>query len=488
MPIQGIQGLQGVTGSVGISGIQGVQGVIGPYGLQGATGPTGPSGYKGNMFTNSVSIPLSTFVILPYTQSTISTSVPISSQTITYIGSMSIPSTIRGKSGLVSCYFNLSSTSSFLSNAYFDYGLYLDGQSLGLGDSSTANYTQISTYSSAMSWNGLVLGRNAVTPYRPISVPLSVLGNSCNLQIGIKNSSTELGYTTLAPSATVITTTGSNFYTVPSGSLGVNVYLWGAGGNGRIDGYAGPGSAGGGGGFVSGFYSCSPGTNLITVVGALGTSNGTYAASNGGPGHFIGAGTGGGGFSGLFLSNAGGIVQSNAIAIAGGGGGGGFVFGYNGWPKYGGAGGYPSGNTTVKDDGTSASASYSGGSQTAGGLGDGVGSALRGGVSYVGGGGGGWFGGSGNGNGYGGTGGSSYIGNVNGATGGVGLTSGAYYENGTTLRYTTMPSSNAFPGGRTNTYYVSGKGVGNGGTGLVVIVPSIPRTRVTIGMAALFNA
>ena len=51
-----------------------------------------------------------------------------------------------------------------------------------------------------------------------------------------------------------------------------------------------------------------------------------------------------------------------------------------------------------------------------------------------------------------------------------------------------MPSSNAFPGGRTNTYYVSGKGVGNGGTGLVVIVPSIPRTRVTIGMAALFNA
>ena len=106
MPIQGIQGLQGVTGSVGISGIQGVQGVIGPYGLQGATGPTGPSGYKGNMFTNSFSIPLSTFVILPYTQSTISNSIAYSTNTIAYIASMSLPTLLQNKAGILSCYFN----------------------------------------------------------------------------------------------------------------------------------------------------------------------------------------------------------------------------------------------------------------------------------------------------------------------------------------------------------------------------------------------
>ena len=280
--------------------------------------------------------------------------------------------------------------------------------------------------------------------------------------------------------ANTYTTTGSNAYTVPATSggapvSGVYVYLWGAGGGYNTIGGGGyvPGSAGGGGGFVSGFYSCSPGTNLIYVVGAVGVQSGSASAlSNGGPGNPINPSPGGGGFSGLFLSNAGGIAQSNAIAIAGGGGGGGFEFGYMGYAEYGGGGGYPSGDNVGYDDGTKASSSYSGGSQTAGGLGDGPGSALLGGRSYVGGGGGGWYGGSGNGNGYAGTGGSSYIGNVNGATGGIGLTSGSTYENGITLTSAGMPASNAKPGGTTNQYYVSGKGVGNGGTGLVVIVPA----------------
>lgn len=284
--------------------------------------------------------------------------------------------------------------------------------------------------------------------------------------------------------ANTYTTTGSNAYTVPATSggspvSGVYVYLWGAGGGYNTIGAGGyvPGSAGGGGGFVSGFYSCSPGTNLIYVVGAVGVQSGSASAlSNGGPGNPINPSPGGGGFSGLFLSNAGGIAQSNAIAIAGGGGGGGFEFGYMGYAQYGGGGGYPSGDNVGYDDGTKASSSYSGGSQTAGGLGDGPGSALLGGRSYVGGGGGGWYGGSGNGNGYAGTGGSSYIGNVNGATGGIGLTSGSTYENGTTLTSAGMPASNAKPGGTTNQYYVSGKGVGNGGTGLVVIVPATQQT------------
>ena len=486
--IQGVQGTTGPTGASGIAGVQGRQGALGPGGAQGATGPTGSTGAAG-LANYSITAALSTISIMPYTQSTITNSIGVSTNTISYIASMTVPSAIKNKSGILSCYFNVSTTSSFVVGSYFDYGLYLDGVSLGMGDSQISRYSQTSTYSVAMSWNGLSLGTNAITPYKPITIPVSIGANSCNLQIGIKNSSVALSATAVAPSATVsnvITTTGSNFYTVPAGAQGVYVYLWGAGGGGRADAYAGVGSAGGGGGFVSGFYSCSAGTNLITVVGAVGGSAGSSGAtSNGGPGNYYGAGAPGGGFSGLFLSNAGGIAQSNAIAIAGGGGGGGFEFGYNGNPKYGGYGGYTSGGNVGKDDGTLASASYSGGSQTAGGLGDAVGTALTGGTSFVGGGGGGWYGGSGNGNGYGGTGGSSYIGNINGASGGVGLTSGTSNENGITLIYTTMPSSNAFPGGRTNSYYVSGKGVGNGsGPGLVVLVPAVSVIKATIGMAA----
>jgi hypothetical protein len=484
--IQGAQGSLGPTGASGIAGVQGRQGPLGPGGAQGATGPIGPTGAAG--LANFSSVPtLSTISIIPYTQSSITNTIGISTNTISYIASLTLPPAVKSKAGLLSCYFNLSTTSSFMTGAYFDYGLYLDGVSLAMGDSQIARYSQISTYSVAMSWNGLSLGTNAITPYDPITIPVSIGANSCNLQIGIKNSSVALSGAALAPNAlsNVITTTGSNFYTVPAGAQGVYVYLWGAGGGGREDAYAGPGSAGGGGGFVSGFYSCSAGTNLITVVGAVGGSSGSSGAtSNGGPGNYYGAGAPGGGFSGLFLSNAGGIAQSNAIAIAGGGGGGGFVFQYNGWPKYGGHGGYTSGGNVRKDDGTYASASYSGGSQTAGGLGDAVGTALTGGTSFVGGGGGGWYGGSGNGNGYGGTGGSSYLGNINGATGGIGLTSGTSNENGTTLTFNTMPSSNAFAGGRTNTYYVAGKGVGNGsGPGLVVLVP-LASIKATVGVAA----
>ena len=486
--IQGAQGSLGPTGASGIAGVQGRQGALGPGGAQGATGPIGPTGAAG--LANYSSVPsLSTISIMPYTQSSITNTIGISTNTISYIASMTLPPAIKNKSGLLSCYFNVSTTSSFMAGAYFDYGLYLDGVSLAMGDSQIARYSQISTYSVAMSWNGLTLGSNATTPYKPITIPISIGANSCNLQIGIKNSSVALSGAAVAPSATtsnVITTTGSNFYTVPAGAQGVYVYLWGAGGGGRADAYAGVGSAGGGGGFVSGFYSCSAGTNLITVVGAVGGSAGSSGAtSNGGPGNYFGAGAPGGGFSGLFLSNAGGIAQSNAIAIAAGGGGGGFEFVYNGNPKYGGYGGYTSGGNVGKDDGTVASSSFSGGSQTAGGLGDAVGTALTGGTSYVGGGGGGWYGGSGNGNGYGGTGGSSYLGNINGASGGVGLTSGTSNENGTTLTYTTMPASNAFPGGKTNSYYVSGKGVGNGsGPGLVVLVPAVSVIKATVGMAA----
>jgi hypothetical protein len=43
-----------------------------------------------------------------------------------------------------------------------------------------------------MSWGGLSLGTNAITPYKPITIPVSFGANSSNLQIGIKNSSGQL--------------------------------------------------------------------------------------------------------------------------------------------------------------------------------------------------------------------------------------------------------------------------------------------------------
>ena len=106
---------------------------------------------------------------------------------------------------------------------------------------------------------------------------------------------------------------------------------------------------GGGGGFVSGFYSCNPGTNFIYVVGGSGA---TLAQ--------------GGGFTGLFLSNAGAIAQSNAIAITGGGGCGGY-FGIGN----GGGGGYPTGSAGTQGSGYGGT--VSGGTQTAGGTGGGAG-------------------------------------------------------------------------------------------------------------------
>uniref|UniRef100_A0A6C0K9X6 Uncharacterized protein n=1 Tax=viral metagenome TaxID=1070528 RepID=A0A6C0K9X6_9ZZZZ len=189
--IQGAQGTTGPTGASGIAGVQGSQGALGPGGAQGATGPTGSTGAAG-LANYSIAGSLATTTIMPYTQSTISNSIAYSTNTIAYIASMSLPTLLQNKTGMLSCYFNLSTTSSFVVGSYFDYGLYLDGVSLAMGDSQITRYSQTSTYSVAMSWNGLSLGTNAITPYKPITIPVSIGANSCNLQIGIKNSSGQL--------------------------------------------------------------------------------------------------------------------------------------------------------------------------------------------------------------------------------------------------------------------------------------------------------
>ena len=260
-----------------------------------------------------------------------------------------------------------------------------------------------------------------------------------------------------SPNTAAITTiiaTGAATYTVPAGASGVYVFLWGgAGGYGNQ-----PNGVGGSGGFVSGFYACPAGTVLSYVIGnslLYGTSGGTPTILNGGGGSSSGGGNVvGGGFAGIFnAATTAAVTQGNAIAIAGGGGAAGQYA-----SAYGGGGGYPVGGSSVI---TSYGGYGFGGSQSIGGVGSQYnGSAIIG----AGGGGGGYYGGGANGFGGGG-GGSSYIG---------GLTSGAYYENGSNASATTQT---ILPGGYTNQYYASPYGQSSStaySNGRIVIIPALP--------------
>lgn len=501
---QGVQGIQGVKGDQGLRGPTGLQGPQGLQGLQGAAGVGGGGGGAAG----------SIVVFSSYTGMAIANTVTSNNATVTYVWSNSIPSEAKGRAGTLAMFFNLVCASGFQANQTFDYGLYIDGTSITYGDANTCRYTQTGVSTYAVSSNGYVMGTGGMTPFSPLSIPLYISPTASQLQIGIANSSfllspvssISLGYTSniLTSSGTsntanfvpqnTFTTTGATTYTVPStvstGSVsGVYIYCWGAGGGTNAT------NAGGGGGFVSGFYSCVGGTVLNLVVGSIATGTGGNINSPSFGGGSAGQlGGGGGGFSGVFLTSAS-PVQSNAIAIGGGGAGGGYQ-GFNN----GGAGGYPTGSGPFTV-GVATAGLITGGTQTAGGRNSGAastspGTALQGGASTNGGGGpgGGWYGGGGAGNGIspsppyeGAGGGSSYVGNTlggNPSPSGIGLTSGAATSNGVTVTTSNTSGSNAFPGGRLNQFYTQGKGVGSGQTGLVVIVPAVGVSATSIGVTA----
>ena len=233
-----------------------------------------------------------------------------------------------------------------------------------------------------------------------------------------------------------------------SGSLPVNVYMWGAGGSGGR-GPANPGgttpptgvgqlgSAGGGGGYTTGSMSLVHGTTYKAVVGNArggytvgdlpwgdGTPSGNPISPPYNPGDRYFAS---GGYTGLFDTS---VSAPNARLMAGGGGSGGYNDG--GTQGAGGGGGGTNGTDAGGPTyGPTESPNGEGGTPTAGGAGgpsphtDGSpGTALtggqggaRGGSGAAGGGGGsGWYGGGGGGgqisintNGGGGGGGSAYI-------------------------------------------------------------------------------
>jgi len=420
----------------------------------------------------------------------------------TYIWSVAVPSGAKGKNGILAIFFNLFSSGQFAANQFFDYGIYVDSVIQMLGDSTgTIRYVQTALGTYAMSSAGISLGLNGLVNGFPLLIPLSFSSSASIIQIGLKNSSAQMTPTSsqvimsssniTASNGTLNTANyipintfsniGTSYYTVPttvspgSAVTGVFIYCWGAGGSdfGSTD-------KGGTGGFAGGYYAVAGGTVLAMVVGRVGQATSPSIAYGGGGASANGSGKGGGGFSGVFLSNAGGIVQSNAIVIAGGGG----ACGQS--SASGGYGGYTSGGTT-----TNWSPACTGGSQTNGGIGTGQnGSALQGGNgqgTYGNGGGGGWYGGGANtdaGAWTPGGGGSSYIGNINSATGGVGLTSGAVTSNGMTYSNAGSPNP-LLPGGTTSAFYPFGSLLGqNNQSGLVVIVPAVGTASTQIGVSA----
>lgn len=448
-----------------------------------------------------------------YSLAAIAATVTAGNSSNAYIWTVAVPSGAKGKNAILMLFFNLYSLTNFLANQYFDYGIYVDGVAQGFGDTGTARYIQTALGNYALNNGGITYGTNAMTPYQPLIIPLVLAAGATTIQLGIKNSqigfspvaSTTIGYlsnnttTTIGAGSntssfvpqTIFSTSGSNIYTVPSlcsaGAVtGVYIYCWGATGAS----YAGNS---GSGGFASGYYPCAAGTVLKYIV-ALNDSLGNPNTGGSGPGN----GPGGGSFSGVFLSNASGIVQSNALVIAGGGGQSG------GAQAGGGGGGGGIYLTNASGTGYSGSAGYiystgytaiTGGTLSAGGAGTYAGGALVGGGNSGGAaaGGGGYYGGGGqsgfNTNQAGG-GGSSFVANT---------LSGATFLPGSTAL--SVGSNLMPPGGNSNAYYLlnssyygyGGCNIPNSsgyyGYGLVVIVPAVGTNPVNVGVSAqLYSA
>ena len=438
-----------------------------------------------------------------YSLATIAVTVASLSATPTYIWSAAIPSGAKGKAGILQMFFNLYVGTNFFAGQTFNYGIYVDGVPLAIGDSTTIPYTHTSATPYAISSGGVVRGTNGFHGFNPIVIPVSFSSTASQVQIGITNSSLAMSsVTSVSPHVVTNTTTtsgtlnttnwipintfttyGSNAYTVPTtvqgGAVqGVYIYCWGAGA-GRT--YPGAGS----GGFASAFYPCAGGTTLVSVVAGIATN--TISSGGGGT---QGTWFGGGGFSGVFSSTN--LTQANALVIAGGAGSGTMTNSGGG----GGAGdassnasgiGFNGGHSILW--GTPNTNQTPGGSLSAGGVGtNATGQAFigasPGAVSL---GGGGYFGGGGGNNGGGGGGGgggSSFINNS---------CSGASFSPGATASGSGVTS--VVPGGVTNPLYVANSYLyGYGGRdgsnvapyyqGLVVIIPAVGASANQIGVQA----
>lgn len=444
----------------------------------------------------------SVYPVSTYSLATIAVTVASLSATPTYIWTAAVPSGAKGKSGILQMFFNLYVATNFFAGQSFNYGIYVDGVPLAIGDSTTIPYTHTSASPYAISSGGLSRGTNGFQGLNPIIVPVSFTTTSSQIQIGITNSSLAMSsVTSVSPHVTTnytatsgtlntsnwipintFTTYGSNAYTVPTtvqgGAVqGVYIYCWGAGA-----GHTYPGA--GSGGFASAYYPCTGGTVLYSVVAGIGTN--TISSGGGGS---QGTWFGGGGFSGVFSSTN--LTQANALVIAGGGGSGTLT-------NSGGGGGGGAADSNASGIGYAGGYSIlwgspntnqnGGGTLSGGGAGAAPGSALLGATpGSVSLGGGGYWGGCG--------------GNNGGAGGGAG--GGSSFVNNSCTNASFSPGAVASGsgvtsvpcGGNTNPLYVSntytyGYG-GSGGSnvapyyqGLVVIIPAIGASANQIGVQA----
>ena len=478
--------MQGAIGPTGLAGMFGPQGVgfRGPTGRTGPTGidrpgyttVTGPSGPAGPAGPETI-VPGSIYTLSTYATGATGLAVPGNNPTPLTIWSGAIPSQAKGKSGILSTYFDFR-VNYPIATADFDYGLYIDDVPLGFGPTKMNRYSQTIASINIVGSNGTSVGVNGPTVLEPITLPVTITANATNLQLKLANVTSLMEAITLG-NPTVVTTTGSNTYTIPVGAIGVMAYVWGCGGSPYGS------NAGGPGGFSSGFYPASAGTVLTTIVGALG--NNTFNFGFGGSG-FTGTGTpgSGGGFSGLFLGTSPVSNSSTPLLIAGGGGGcyvnnTGSNFMWSG----GGGGGLLGGNTfniftrTSTYDDRGRGGSQSGGS---------YGSAQWNGYNYNsnGAGGGGWYGGGGGDNrGWGGGGGSGFIGTgVKYSYMPLAITSLTTISTGGGSNIT-APGSNFMSnlGYSPNTY-----AHGAGGTGLIVLFPVTSSNTPFVGVDARFTS
>ena len=272
--------------------------------------------------------------------------------------------------------------------------------------------------------------------------------------------------------------------TQPPVTTQFKVSLWGAGGAGGTAGGWSYGAAGGGGGFAYAELEGLPsGGTIVLQVGEGGIVNSSrFAYGGGGIANRTGGdnryGSGGGGYTGMFLSPGG---HANALLIAGGGGGGGSSRAGTGNAGGGGGG-------SVGNDGVSAydgKTSYRGRGGTQGGGGAAASSdcnntnappgALYGGTAicngYGGAGGGGYYGGS--------AGGYSEQHTMAGGGGGSGYANPNYAKNSQQLAGSGTASGGAQAGGYPGGSIGVGGGVGQAGGGGYARVENVVTGQVT---------
>jgi hypothetical protein len=232
---------------------------------------------------------------------------------------------VKGKSGILTFFFNLFCDSFFYANQTLSYGLQVDGTGLNFSDESTlVPYTQTAQGTYAISRNGASLGVGGFDAFHPISLPVSIPSNAVSLQLAIVNSSLTLSSTdtfatnlaakiTYTATASTGTTTA---YTVPAGVTKLQVFLWGGGGRGN-----GSSMYGGGGAHVSGIINVTPGTTYQVYVGGKGDCAGIFTSTSRTQASCVvcaGGGASGpnnqnGGYGGVLVSGSSGIFSGVSI-------------------------------------------------------------------------------------------------------------------------------------------------------------------------------